>query len=710
MNYLRKTYVLLAFLSMSFLAFCYCTPAGFGGGDDSKFKDIIKNVRRTLSYFHYGQPKIDDHFSEDVYKRYMEMLDGAKNYYKPSDIAYFDQYKDDLDEMYEDEDLTFYHQTIDTLYNRMLELETLTQTMLKVPFDFTKEETISFDYENLSYPKTEMEWKSNWRKRLKYNVLQEIMIMQDMAKDTATTKDNKALDEDELTPEKVRNMSFEDLEIYARKEVKENMDDFFRRFKKRDKNDWLTVYINSFTEEYDPHTTYFSPKQNEDFVVNMSGQLEGIGATLADEKGYPTIKSLIIGGPAWKQGDLEVEDKITKVAQGDEQAVKVVGMLLEDAIRLIRGKKGTKVVLTVQKRDGSFKEIPIVRDVVEIEETFVRSAIITDENNEKYGIIYLPSFYLKYDEDGHDASDDILHEIEALKQENVKGIVFDVRNNGGGDLKETVEIAGHFIEKGPVVQVLSSDGEKRILKDKDKSIAWDGPLVVMVNEFSASASEILAAALQDYKRAVIVGSPKTYGKGTVQTVRPLSMFMQSKDDYGALKFTIQKFYRINGGSTQRKGVSSDVVMPDRYTYIDISEASQPTALKWDQIASLDYDVWQNAVPYSEIEKKSKERTSSSAQLKLLDENAHWVKDLSDDKLISLNYENFKAKSEYRDEMNKKFEALSNYKNGLKTSSPAYEIPLMENDTVLRERRKKWHENLTKDYYLQESVNILRDLN
>ncbi len=708
MNYLRKTYVLLAFLSMSFLAFCYCTPAGFGGGDDEKFKDIIKNVRRTLSYFHFGQPKIDDHFSEDVYNRYMEILDGAKNYYKPADIALFNQYKDRLDEMYEDEDLTFYHQTVDTLYNRMTELEALTNEMLENPFDFTKEETISFDYENIAYPKTDAEWRDNWRKRLKYNVLQEIIIMENIAKDTITKKDNVVTDDD-LTPEQIRNMSFKELEEEGRKEVKNNMEEFFRRFKKRDKADWLSYYINSFTEEYDPHTTYFSPKQNEDFVVSMSGQLEGIGATLADEKGYPTIKSLIIGGPAWKQGDLEVEDKITKVAQEDGSPVKVVGMLLEDAIRLIRGKKGTTVTLTVQKRDGSFKEIPIERDVVEIEETFARSAVITNENNEKYGIIYLPSFYLKYDENGHDASDDILHEIEALKKEGVQGIVFDLRNNVGCYLKETVEIAGHFIERGPIVQVLRSDGDKSILKDKDKSIAWDGPMVVMVNEFSASASEILAAALQDYKRAVIVGSPKTYGKGTVQTIRPLSMFTKSDNDYGALKFTIQKFYRINGGSTQIKGVASDVVMPDRYTYVDISEGSQPTALKWDQIAPLEYSVWPKTIDYAAIESKSKQRIESSNQLKLLDENAHWVKDLSDEKVISLNYETFKSKSEYRDKMSDKFDSISKYSNGLKTSSPAYEIPLMENDTVLRERRKKWHENLTKDYYLQESVNILRDL-
>ena len=706
MQYLRKTYIFLSLLSMVFLVFCFCSPMQFG--DDEKTKDIIKNVRRTLSYLHFSPQDVNDGFSEKVYNSYMESLDPYKTYFKGSDIALFSTYKDKMDDFFNDEDLTFYHQSIDTLYNRNSELQSLTEEMLKQPFDYSATDKLIFDYDQSSYTSTPNEWKKRWENRLKYSILQEILIMEVSAKDAEAwkKKDSIGLAEDEFDP---RGKSFVQLEQEARKNVQEDLEQSFRRFQKRKKSDWLSVYINSFTEEFDPHTTYFSPKENEDFETSMSGQLEGIGATLADEKGYPTIKSLVIGGPAWKQGDLEVEDKITKVAQEKKEAVSVVGMLLEDAIRLIRGEKGTTVTLTVQKKDGSFQEIKIVRDIVEIEETFVRSSIVSDENGDKYGVVYLPSFYLNYDGNGHDASDDVQNEIEELKKSGIKGLVFDVRNNGGGDLSECVEIVGHFIEKGPVVQVVRSDGNRKVYDDNDAKIAWDGPMVVLVNEFSASASEIFAAALQDYDRAVVVGSKKTFGKGTVQTVRPLNYFMNSSEEFGMLKFTIQKFYRVNGGSTQLKGVTSDIVIPDRYSYMEISEEAEEAALPWDQISSVAYDKWSNTWNLDGIILKSEQRLSQIPQIQMIEDYAQFVKKMDDENTINLNYEQFKSDYERKDAENKKFDALSDYKNGLTISSPDYEIEKIKNDTILKERRAEWHKNLAKDIYLKETVNVLRDM-
>lgn len=706
MQYLRKTYILLSLFSLLLLAFCFCSPMQFG--DDEKTKDIIKNVRRTLSYMHFAPQDVNDNFSEKVFDAYIESIDPYKTYLKGSDMELFNTYKHKMDDFFNNEDLTFYHQSVDTLYNRVDELEALTSKALEQPLNYNSDATLLFDFDKDNFASTQQEWEKKWRNRLKYSILQEVLLMEESVKDTAAwhKKDSIGLDPDDFDP---RGKSFAQLEAEARSNVKENMEDFFRRFKKRKKDDWLSIYINSFTEQFDPHTTYFSPKENEDFEMSMSGQLEGIGATLADEKGYPTIKSLVIGGPAWKQGELEVEDQITKVAQGNKESVSVVGMLLDDAIRLIRGEKGTTVILTVKKKDGSMKEISIVRDIVELEETFARSAIVQDDKGDKYGIVYLPSFYLNYDGKGHDASDDVRKEVEELKKSNIKGLIFDVRNNGGGDLSECVEIVGHFIDKGPVVQVVRSDGNKKVYEDEKNGLIWNGPMVVMVNELSASASEIFAAALQDYNRALIIGSKKTFGKGTVQTVRPLSWFMNSSEEFGMLKFTIQKFYRINGGSTQLKGVASDIVIPDRYSYMDISEGARDSALPWDQIQPLRYDKWSNTFNLNGVVQKAKTRLSTNSQVQLLDEYAHYVKRMDDDKSIALNYQKFKSNFEQKDAESQKFESLTEFKNGLKISSPGYETELVKNDTVLFERRKVWHKDLEKDVYLKESVNVLRDM-
>ncbi len=713
---IKKTYILLAFLSMCFLAFCFCKPLLSDKENEDNYKKIIRNTRTTLKYLHYKPANINDNFSERVFNKYLEYIDPAKRLLLESDYEHFKKDIHKQDDFFNNEDLTFYFATVDTIYKRIDQVEKYSQEILEKPMDFNTKEDFVIDPKTIGYAKNDAELKDRWRKYLKYNIMLEIISMQDdldpAKKDTIKNKSKRTptLDDLESKPKITKETPFADVEKIARNEVKDVITDYFRRIKQRKRETYFTMYMNSFTEQYDPHTSYYSPTDKEDFDISMSGQLEGIGAQLQDKKGYATIASLVVGGPAWKDGRLEVGDQIVKVAQGKNgEAVNIVGMLLDEAIRLIRGKKGTEVFLTVKKKDGSQQVINLVRDIIETDETFARSTIITDAKGDKYGMIYLPEFYTSMNgNEGRDPSEDILKEINELKKENIKGLIFDVRNNGGGSLEEVIEIAGLFIKQGPIVQVKRSDGMMKIHEDKDPSIAYDGPLVVMVNELSASASEILAAAMQDYGRAVIIGSPQTFGKGTVQTIFPVDQQNRS-EDLGALKLTIQKFYRVNGGSTQLRGVNSDVSMVDQYTYSEINEGSRKEALPWDQIGALNIEKWMPAINLQDIIAKSKARLAKNANLKLIDESARLIKSMDETKTLPLNLEDYKKYRAKREKEIEKFDVLDKYKNNLKFSNTQKETGLIKNDTVLKTRRENWHKGLQKDVYVEESVNVLRDL-
>ncbi|MPT34768.1 MAG: tail-specific protease, partial [Flavobacterium sp.] len=397
--------------------------------------------------------------------------------------------------------------------------------------------------------------------------------------------------------------------------------EYFGFVQELDRDDWFSVYLNAIVERFDPHTFYFAPDDKEKFDISISGSLEGIGARLQKKNDYTEITELIPGGPAWRGKQLEQGDVIMKVAQGNAEPVDVVGMRLDDVVKKIKGKKGTEVRLTVKKVDGTIKVIPIVREVVEIEETYAKSSIVK-KGDMTYGIINLPKFYIDFEnKDKRDAFKDVAQEIERLKKQNVQGIVMDLRDNGGGSLQTVVDMVGLFIDQGPVVQVKSANGKKEVLYNKQSKVHWDGPLVVMVNNFSASASEIFAAAIQDYKRGVVIGSKHTYGKGTVQNVIDLNQFIRSNPygDLGALKTTTQKFYRVNGGSTQREGVLSDIVMPDRYSYIDMGERDIDNAMPWDKIDPANYQPVKG-LDFTAAIAKSKERMATNEQFKLIDEN------------------------------------------------------------------------------------------
>jgi carboxyl-terminal processing protease len=446
--------------------------------------------------------------------------------------------------------------------------------------------------------------------------------------------------------------------------------------------------------------------------IDKTGKYEGIGARLQKRMDEITITELISGGSAWSQNKLEVGDAIIKVRQEDEQeAVNVVGMRLDDAVKLIKGPKGSNVILTLKKVDGTIEDLSIPRDEILLEETYAKSTKVV-KDGVTFGVINLPKFYIDFqDYNSRNAATDVKKEIELLKTEGMEGLVLDLRNNGGGSLKTVVDIGGLFIDKGPIVQVRSTGDDKEVLEDKERGIEWDGPLVILVNELSASASEILAAAMQDYKRAIVIGSKQTYGKGTVQNIVDLNRMIRSNTngDMGAFKFTTQKYYRINGGSTQLEGVKSDVVVPGRFSYIEMGEREQDNPLEWDEIEPANYTVWQNSFNYETIIENSKSRLNSSLEIKLIDENARWIKTIRDNNVYQLNFDKYSQNIDLNELESKRFEDLSDYQSDLTFEPLLYELPIMEQDSVFKINRNRWHENLAKDIYMEEALNVLNDL-
>ena len=667
--------------------------------DPERDKLLLELLTFVIEKGHYNPAVIDDNFSKGVYKDYIAALDPSKRFFLQSDINEFSKFELELDDQLINKDLTFFNLTYDRLMLRMEESKKVFKGILDKPFDYSVDEDFNVDYDKAPYSKNSTELKEKWRKQIKLSTLSSFTDKKKMEEDKKLKDPNYVMKTDAV------------LEVETRESSLNSLNESFGFMNDLKRDDWFTLYINSIMSRFDPHTTYFAPEEKERFDVSMSGKLEGIGARLQKKNDYTEISELISGGPAWRGKQLEAGDLVMKVAQGNGVPVDVVGMRLDDVVKKIKGPKGSEVRLTVKKVDGTIQVISIIRDIVEIEETYAKSSVV-DKNGLKYGVIYLPKFYIDFEnKDGRDAGKDIALEVDRLKKAGVKGIVLDVRDDGGGSLSTVVDIAGLFIEQGPIVQIKSAGKKKEILYDTDKKIEWDGPLVIMVNEFSASASEILAAAIQDYKRGIIIGSKQTYGKGTVQNVIDLNQFVRNSaaGDLGALKTTTQKFYRINGGSTQLEGVSSDVVMPDRYAYLKMGERDEENAMPWDKIDPAPYAVWTNTSKFDQAITNSKKRIENNVQFKLIEENAKWIDSRSNENTYSLNIDKFKVSQNQIEETAKKFKPIVDYKNNLKFTSLPHELDGMSKDPVLKEKRERWHESLSKDIYVEEALNVLDDL-
>ena len=667
--------------------------------DPDKDKVLISVINYMLTNGHYLPKDLDDDFSEHVFKSFTEGLDPSKRYFTQEDINDFSRFKYLIDNQLKKSDLTFYNLVYSRFTEKIKSAKKYYGEILAQPFNFNKRESINIDYEKAPFPKNENELIDNWRKQLKLNTLGRIQEKQDL--ETEKAKDNKDF----------KKSSFETLEAAARKEVLKNMDELYIRIEELENSDWFSTFLNSVISGFDPHSTYMAPSVKERFDVDMSGKIEGIGARLQKKGIYTHIFEVVSGGPAWKQGELEEGDIILKVAQADEEPLDIVGMRLDDAIKFIKGKKGTEVRLTVKKKlDNSIRVISIIRDIVNLDETFVKSSVV-QKNGKKFGVINLPKFYIDFsDKNFRDSAKDMEKEIANLKKENVEGLLIDLRNNGGGSLKTAIEIAGLFISEGPVVQVKYRGEKARVQDDKDPKIQWNGPLVVLVNELSASASEIFAAAMQDYNRAVIIGGNQTYGKGTVQNILPINQFYPDyKEDLGFLKMTIQKFYRVNGGSTQIEGVYSDIAMPDRYSYMKFGERDLDGALAWDKVPKANYTPVNSYENFSDVVNKSKERIMQNPNFSLINEYAKWLKKGQDDTTCSLNFKQFTKEAKKHQKEGEQFKSVFKFDSDLKFTSPQSELPSIKNDVIDGDKRTAWHQNLAKDIYINEALNVLSEL-
>ncbi len=700
----KRTFpVLLLVLAMSAVTAFRVLEAG--KLPPSRYEKILHKVVLIVNELHYSPKQIDDRFSKEIFTRYLGEVDLEKDVLLQSDVEVLrSQYETRIDdEILGTEAIGFVPAAGDIFKKRLAETEQIYKDLLARPFDFTLNEVIDQNYDKTGFPENEGERREVWRKRLKYLTLEKYAGLLELQESSR----NK--------PGFVRR-SEEDLETDARGMALKVMDRYYDRLKVKMKDDErFNMFVETIAQTMDPHTDYFPPVEKRSFDEQMSGHFFGIGATLRDDDGKIRIGTLVSGSPAARSGQVNVGDIIMKVAQGGQEPVDLAGYLLQDAVKLIRGAKGTEVRLTLKKTDGSTRIISLIRDeIVQDETTFARSAVVVSEKG-KIGYIFLPEFYADFSNPkGIHCSEDVTREVIKLKEQKVDAIVIDLRHNPGGSLMDVVQMVGLFVEQGPVVQVKDRDGSPRILPAREKSVLYEGPLAVMVDELSASAAEIFAAAIQDYKRGVIIGSTSTYGKGTVQRPFPLDNPAGStngESGLGAIKLTLEKFYRISGGSTQLRGVSSDVVLPNLFEYYKIREKDSPDALPWDEIPKADYTTWKYAYDLNIIKGLSGQRLKNNAAFALIHSNAQWLGSKESDKVTSLNLKKYQEEQLQLRATIRQVETLSKLSaaNELDVQALPQDLHKYDTDKGKADRFRQWLKGERTDIYLGEAVNVLNDM-
>ncbi len=699
LNMKRLPLLIMILVAGSFLAFKTMGTNTRNTNPPSKYEEILKLVGEMLSNAHYSPQSINDAFSKKIFKKYLSDLDPDKNIYLQSDLDALRKYETSIDEEIKGAPVEFFLTAGKTFNTRMEEAAAIYNDILSKPFNFTVNEDVELDGDKLNFAANEAERRDRWRKKLKYLTLERYTDLLD------TREKNKG-------KEGFVVKSDEELEKDARDRVKRLMDRTFDRFRhKFGDDDKFNVFVNAITTTMDPHSEFFPPVDKRYFDEEMSGRFFGIGASLQYDEGNIKVSSVLTGSPAWKSGEIQPGDIIVKVAQDDQEPVDLTGYIVTDAVKIIRGKKGTRVTLTLKKQDGALKTVSLIRDEIVQDETFARSAIVKNGTS-RIGYIYLPEFYADFDHpNGNRSYIDVAKEVTKLKEEKVDGIVIDLRNNGGGSLYDVVQMAGLFIEEGPIVQVKDRDSKASVLKDKDRNVLYTGPLAVMVNEFSASASEIFAAAIQDYNRGVIIGSTSTYGKGTVQRNIGLdseSGFSMSNSDLGTVKLTLQKFYRINGGSTQLKGVYSDIVLPDNLEYLKVREKDDPDALPWDEISKATYTYWNPGYSLKTIQQLSQQRLENDNTFQLIRENTEWLSK-QNDKHYSLQIDKYREEQKAIRTTVKQLETLLKLKGEVDVSALPNETNRWANDKAKQERFEQWIKSLRKDIYLDQAMKVMNDM-
>ena len=672
------------------------SPSAFLSSDKDKF--LLEIISYVLEKGHYDPKEMNDEFSKNVFNSFIDAIDGQHRFFLKGDINNFKRYQYEIDDQLKSSNIDFFNLVYDKSVQRIEDVKNFYPSLLEKPFDFSVKETTSLDFKNNSFASNLNELKKVWRKRFKLSTLDRFVSKKE---------------EEEFKKQKDSNYKIKSdiiLEKESRALTLQNIDDYFDWMDELERKDNFNAFVNSIVNEFDPHTQYFAPQDKELFDTSMSGKFEGIGARLQKKNEQVKIVEIILGGPVWRDNLLEPGDQILYVAQPGEEPVEISGMRLDDSIKLIKGPKGTNVILTVKKVNGEIEDVIIERDVVVLEESYAKSAII-EKNDKKFGLIELPKFYVDFKNYGErNAATDVKKALISFKEKSINGVIIDLRNNGGGSLKTVVDMAGYFIDKGPVVQVKSIGGRKEVLEDTDPSIVWDGPVILLVNEFSASASEILAAALQDYNRAIVMGSSQTYGKGTVQNVIDLNRIIAVNQygDLGALKVTTDKFYRINGGSTQLEGVKSDIVFPSQYSSIEIGEKDQSNPLSWDKISPANYPINKYKSRNNYVIEKSKARLAENPMVNLIIEKGEWIKLKQNDYDFHLDYNGYINKRDNDKKYSKRFDILSDFESELSFIWLGDNLGIKKSDDVLI-RRDRWLKGLKKDIFLDEAVNVLNDL-
>ena len=696
----KKSLPVVALLLVCGLFLAY-RSLGTHGAPPTKYERILRNLGEMLSQGHYSPKNINDDFSKVIFKKYLEDLDRDKNIFLASDIQELKKFETKIDDEINGGAIQFFPAISAIYQKRMTEVSGIYEGLLAKPFDFSTNESIALDPEKNNYAATAAERTEAWRKKLKYLTLERYADLLDLREKNKGTEGFKVKTDAELEAE-------------AREKVKKTIHDMFDRLKNKfTEEERFNLMVNTISSTMDPHTNFFPPVDKRYFDEQMSGRFFGIGAQLQETpEGTIKIISIVAGSPAWKSGELEEGDIIMKVGQGTQEPVDLSGFDITDAVKVIRGAKGTEVKLTVKKKEGSLKVVSLVRDEIVQDEGFARSLVVK-EGDKRIGYIFLKDFYADFERaDGAKSAVDVGKEIVKLKEANVDGIVMDLRNNGGGSLYDVIQIVGYFIPDGPVVQVKDRDGKPKVLPDRDKSVLYDGPLAVMVNEYSASASEIFAAAIQDYKRGVIIGSTSTYGKGTVQRNIGLdfsSGMLNPNSDLGSVKLTLQKFYRINGGSTQLRGVASDIVIPDVLETAKVREKDNPDALPWDEIAKADYTAWKQPVDVAALKAKSETRVKAHTAFETIRKNGEWLGAKNDEKTASLNLTQYRAQQKMIRDKVKEIEAVNKLKTPLTLEAHASVMEALSADKNKLENYKKWMKLLSEDIYLEEAVQVMNDM-
>lgn len=698
LNMKRLPILIMMVVAGVFLAF---QTMGHGPSTPSnRYEEILRLVGEMLKQAHFSPKDINDEFSQKIFKKYLSDLDPEKNMFLASDVAQLDaSYGNTIDDEIKGAPVTFFLAAGKVFNQRMEESAKIANELLQKPFEFNTDERVILDGDKLEYASNSQEIRERWRKKLKYLVLERYADLVD------SREKNKGKEGFEVKTDA-------QLEKEAREKVQKAVDRQFERYRNKfNDDDKFNLFVNAITNTMDPHTEFFPPVDKRYFDEEMSGRFFGIGASLQYDEGNIKVASILTGSPAWKSGELQPGDIIQKVAEGDAEPLDLAGYVVTDAVKVIRGKKGTEVRLTVKKTDGTIKVISLVRDQIVQDETFARSAVVQNGNS-KIGYIFLPEFYADFENpNGARSYVDVAKEVTKLKEQNVDGIVIDLRNNGGGSLYDVVQMVGLFIEDGPIVQVKDKDNRPQVLRDKDKSVLYKGPLAVLVNEFSASASEIFAAAIQDYGRGVVLGSTSTYGKGTVQRNIGLDSekgFSMTNADLGSVKLTLQKFYRINGGSTQLRGVNPDVVLPDQLEYLKFREKDNADALPWDEINHSPYKSWNDGYDLNVVKNIGRARVESDSVFQEIRKHTEWLSK-NTDRDYSLKLDTYRKEQKEIRERVAQLDSLTKLKQELDVAALPQEVNRWADDKAKQERFNAWLRNLKKDIYLDQAVKAVEDI-